>query len=93
MTKTERDNLYKQHAIEAFKKAYSEGCILESPIERELSISLLPTVIWKERKLKSIKCVNPKHEADKAIRNVPESVLWCIISLDKFRCSWCLVRG
>lgn len=57
-------------------------------MERQFEIDALPNIEWKGRPLKSIVCVACDH-----IRNVPESLLWSVISLQHFRCEWCFRNG
>ena len=54
---------------------------------RERAIAALPVVDWKGRPLHTLRC-----QADFGIGphdvNVSESLLWAIVSLDHFLCSW-----
>lgn len=88
MNRAERDLMYEGHAKEAFMKSFFEGCIKENPIHREHEINNLQKVTWKDRSLVTIRCIQCGND-----RNVPRSVLWCLISLERYRCPFCLVKG
>jgi hypothetical protein len=57
-------------------------------MEREFGIQKLPDTEWKGRPLKTVRCVGCEHD-----RNVPESILWAVISLDRFLCEYCMRFG
>lgn len=57
-------------------------------MEREFGIQRLPDAEWKGRPLKTVRCVGCGHD-----RNVPESMLWAVISLDRFLCEYCMRFG
>jgi hypothetical protein len=55
---------------------------------RTFEVAKLPSVNWKGRPLKTLTC-----SCCGNIRNVPESVCWALISLDRFICEYCTRFG
>ena len=60
----------------------------ESFWKRVEEINALPHVEFKGRDLRTIRCNQCGRE-----RNEPLGVLWCLVSLKVYRCSWCMMRG
>ena len=56
-------------------------------LERELAILSLPIVEWKSVRLRTIRCTGDFGKGPHDY-NVPESVLWDLINLDRFRCAY-----
>lgn len=84
----ERDEMYTNRTIEHYFHHYYTGTAIESPVERAKKIEALPQVNWKGRSLVSITCIQCGGP-----RNVPRQIPWCLISLNHFKCPWCLTRG
>lgn len=89
--RAEHDARDAQHGREAFVKALGE----EAAVVRQIEIGTLPTVQWcgltngkPPRTLYTMRCVQCGRD-----RNVPEGVLWCLMSLKRFYCVWCMQRG
>lgn len=53
--------------------------------QREDDIAALPTVEWKGRLLKTIRCHGTNGRGPHDL-NVPEAALWSLISLEDFHC-------
>lgn len=72
-----------QRAIGAFTETLGYGAIRR----RQLEIARLPKVDWKGLTLFTIRCDgefgNGPHDV-----NVPESLLWSLISLTNFKCPY-----
>jgi len=52
---------------------------------RERAIAALPVVIWRGRRLHTIRCRGEFGKGPHDV-NVPESILWALISLERFYC-------
>jgi len=55
--------------------------------ERFRAIAALPTVVWKGRTLYTIRCQGDFGQGPHAV-NVPESLLWALMSLEGFHCAY-----
>ena len=87
----ERD-IHMPHALEAFRE-YAVGRWPDRPIEnsvekRRREIDELPTVTWRGRTLKTIRCLRCGQ-----LRNLPPSALWVVIDVKHVICAWCFTRG
>ena len=73
-------------AREAFREADREaGCDRESG--RAAEIAALPVVEWKGRRLHTLRCHGETGRGPHDV-NVPESLLWSLISLRRYRCPY-----
>lgn len=56
-----------------------------TPLGRHAAIAALPTVEWKGRKLRTIRCNGETGKGPHNV-NVPESLLWALIDIGSYRC-------
>jgi hypothetical protein len=59
----------------------------EAAAQRAREIAALPTVIWKGRELRTVRCVGEGGKGPHDV-NVPEHVLWQLIDLRRFVCPY-----
>lgn len=57
----------------------------DAALRRQAEIDALPLVQWKGRQLRTIRCHGTTGKGPHDV-NVPESLLWSLISLDGFCC-------
>jgi hypothetical protein len=69
------------------RAAYVEDCGEALTLKREAEIAAMPQVEWKGRKLRTIRCHGTTGKGPHDV-NVPESLLWALISLKRFRCPY-----
>lgn len=67
--------------------AYREYLGGEAERQRAEQIAALPTVRWKGRRLKTIRCHGTTGKGPHDC-NVPEGLLWALISLSGFHCAY-----
>jgi hypothetical protein len=65
----------------AFRACRSEG----AELEREREIAALPVVEWRGRRLRTVFC-NGETGKGPHVVNVPESLLWALVDVRKYRC-------
>jgi hypothetical protein len=67
----------------AFVEVRGEGATQE----REQEIAALPVVAWKGKRLRTIRCTGTTGRGPHLV-NVPEALLWSLISLTHYRCPY-----
>lgn len=67
------------------KAMYVEMCGPVSALMRECEIAALPTVKWKGKALRTIRCHGTSGKGPHDC-NVPEGLLWSLMSLTAFLC-------
>jgi len=55
--------------------------------EREAAIAALPVAEWKGRQLRAFRCHGETGKGPHDV-NVPESLLWVLIGLDRWKCPY-----
>lgn len=77
------------------RRAFVQSRGEEAAVVRKAEIDALPVVQWRglkndkpPRTLYTMRCVQCGRD-----RNVPEGVPWCLMSLKRFYCVWCMQRG
>ena len=69
------------------KAMHLELAGVEATARRAREIAALPTVVWKGRTLYTLRC-DADFGRGPHLMNVPESVLWSLIHLSRYRCAW-----
>lgn len=79
--------LHPQRQTERARQAFAEvrGTLATEARARE--IAALPVIEWRGRTLRTIRCDGPYGRGPHAV-NVPESLLWWLMSLQRFRCPY-----
>lgn len=78
-----REDLSRGRAMDAFVQIRGADAVPQ----RQREIDALPALTWRGRLLRTIRCLggfgNGPHDV-----NVPESLLWSLISVRGFRCAY-----
>jgi hypothetical protein len=79
--------LHEDAVLERTRAEFVKVCGPARAFLRSVAIEKLPAVEWKGRMLRTIRCQgdfgNGPHDV-----NVPESLLWSLISLERFTCPY-----
>ncbi len=69
------------------QRAYADYLGETAVVQRATEIAALPIVVWKGRTLHTLRCTGTTGKGPHDV-NVPESLLWALISLSGYRCPY-----
>jgi hypothetical protein len=73
--------------VATVRASYLEIAGPERAAERAAEIASLPTVEWRGRTLRTIRCTGTRGRGPHDM-HVPESLLWSLIDLGRYRCPY-----